>query len=38
VLDRGKIVGLGPHEALMEDCPVYADIVRSQQGVAEDAA
>lgn len=38
VLDRGKIVGFGPHEALMQDCPVYADIVRSQQGVAEDAA
>ena len=38
VLDRGKIVGFGPHEALMEDCPVYADIVRSQQGVAEVAA
>lgn len=38
VLDRGKIVGLGPHEALLEDCPVYADIVRSQQGMAEDAA
>lgn len=38
VLDRGKIVGFGPHEALMEACPVYADIVRSQQGVAEDAA
>lgn len=38
VLDRGKIVGYGPHEALVEDCPIYADIVRSQQGVAEDAA
>jgi len=38
VLDCGKIVGLGPHEVLIEDCPVYADIVRSQQGVAEAAA
>lgn len=38
VLDRGKIVGLGPHEALLATCPVYADIVRSQQGVTEDAA
>lgn len=38
VLDRGKIVGYGPHEALVEDCPIYADIVRSQQAVAEDAA
>ena len=38
VLDHGKIVGLGPHEVLLEACPVYADIVRSQQGVAEVAA
>jgi ATP-binding cassette, subfamily B, multidrug efflux pump len=38
VLDRGKIVGLGPHEALIEACPIYADIVRSQQDVAESAA
>jgi ATP-binding cassette subfamily B protein len=38
VLDRGKIVGLGPHEALLATCPVYADIVRSQQAVAEDVA
>lgn len=38
VLDRGKIVGLGSHEALLADCQVYADIVRSQQGVAEGAA
>jgi ATP-binding cassette, subfamily B, multidrug efflux pump len=38
VLDRGKVVGLGSHEALLDACPVYADIVRSQQGVAELAA
>jgi ATP-binding cassette, subfamily B, multidrug efflux pump len=38
VLDRGKTVGFGPHAALIEDCPVYADIVRSQRAVAEDAA
>lgn len=38
VLDHGRIVGYGPHEALVEGCPIYADIVRSQQGVAEDAA
>lgn len=37
VLDRGKIVGSGPHAALVEDCPIYADIVRSQQSVAEAA-
>lgn len=38
VLDRGRIVGMGPHEALMESCPVYADIVHSQERPAEDAA
>lgn len=38
VLDRGTVVGSGPHKALVEDCPIYADIVRSQLGVAEDAA
>ncbi|MDR3476378.1 MAG: ABC transporter ATP-binding protein, partial [Devosia sp.] len=38
VLDRGKIAGYGSHEALVQDCPIYADIVRSQQGVTEDAA
>ncbi|WP_370678143.1 ABC transporter ATP-binding protein [Pleomorphomonas sp. PLEO] len=38
VLDRGKTVGFGPHAALIEDCAVYADIVRSQRAVAEDAA
>lgn len=38
VLDRGKVVGQGAHAALLEDCPVYADIVRSQQGLAEGSA
>lgn len=38
VLDLGRIVGLGPHETLMQDCPVYADIVLTQQGMAEDEA
>jgi len=38
VLDRGKTVGFGPHAALIEDCPVYADIVRSQRAAAEGAA
>ncbi|MDO9607921.1 MAG: ABC transporter ATP-binding protein [Brevundimonas sp.] len=38
VLDRGKIAGYATHEALVRDCPIYADIVRSQQGVTEDAA
>lgn len=38
VLDRGKTIGFGPHETLMEDCQVYADIVRSQQSLTGDAA
>lgn len=38
VLDLGRIVGLGAHAALLADCPIYADIVRTQQGLAEDAA
>lgn len=30
VLDDGKIAGLGTHSRLLEHCPVYKDIVRSQ--------
>lgn len=30
VLDEGKIVGIGKHEALMESCPVYKQIAASQ--------
>lgn len=30
VLDEGRQVGLGTHEALMASCPVYQEIVRSQ--------
>lgn len=30
VLDEGKLVGIGRHEALMETCPVYQDIYDSQ--------
>lgn len=30
VLDDGKIAGLGTHSWLLEHCPVYKDIVRSQ--------
>ena len=32
VLDRGKIVGQGSHEELMETCDVYKDIYHSQLG------
>lgn len=32
VLDDGKAVGLGSHEALLESCPVYREIYESQYG------
>ena len=37
VLDKGRVVGLGAHEELMEDCPTYQEIVLSQIS-AEEAA
>ena len=30
VLDDGKVVGQGTHEELLKNCPVYADIAKSQ--------
>ena len=30
VLDNGRVVGMGSHAGLMENCPVYRDIARSQ--------
>lgn len=30
VLDDGRVVGLGTHASLLEDCPTYQEIVRSQ--------
>lgn len=30
VLDKGKVVGRGTHRQLLEDCPVYLDMARSQ--------
>ena len=30
VLDEGKIVGKGTHKELLENCPVYQQIARSQ--------
>ena len=30
VLDEGRIVGIGRHEELIENCPVYRQIARSQ--------
>ncbi|MBU2959191.1 ABC transporter ATP-binding protein [Paracoccus sp. 1_MG-2023] len=38
VIDKGRMVGLAPHEALMQTCPVYAETVRSQLGSRGDAA
>ena len=32
VLDQGAAVGLGTHDALMRDCPLYAQISRIQTG------
>jgi ATP-binding cassette, subfamily B, multidrug efflux pump len=37
VLDRGTIVGVGPHDELLETCETYREIVDSQLG-AEEAA
>lgn len=36
VLDRGRIVGRGTHDQLMEDCPTYQEIVQSQGGQGPD--
>lgn len=35
VLDRGRIVGLGRHHDLVDTCPTYAEIVRSQFAIEE---
>ena len=32
VLEKGRMAGLGSHEALMRDCPLYAQIARIQTG------
>ncbi|WP_132012593.1 ABC transporter ATP-binding protein [Hydrogenispora ethanolica] len=32
VLDNGVVAGMGSHEQLLESCPVYQDIYRSQLG------
>jgi ATP-binding cassette, subfamily B, multidrug efflux pump len=37
VLDEGRVVGVGSHTELLEECPTYAEIVASQLG-AEAAA
>ena len=30
VMDDGAAVGIGTHDELLESCPIYADICRSQ--------
>jgi ATP-binding cassette, subfamily B, multidrug efflux pump len=37
VLDKGRLVGLGRHDELLDTCPTYAEIVESQLS-AEEAA
>lgn len=36
VLDEGRIVGQGTHRELMENCPTYQEIVRSQQSESDE--
>lgn len=38
VIEKGRVVGLGPHDRLLQACPVYAETVRSQTRPGEDAA
>ena len=35
VLDEGKIAGIGSHEELLQSCPAYQEIARSQLSEAE---
>ncbi len=35
VMERGEAVGLGTHEELMQNCPVYREIATSQLSAAE---
>ena len=32
VLDDGRMVGLGAHEDLLQNCPIYREIYESQYG------
>ena len=38
VLDEGKMVGMGTHRELMQPCPVYQEIARSQLSLEEHGA
>ncbi len=35
VLDEGKIVGCGTHESLIQNCPIYQEIAKSQLSESE---
>ena len=37
VLDKGRVIGEGPHQHLLTHCPAYAEIVASQSGTGEAA-
>lgn len=37
VLDDGREIGFGKHEELLENCPEYAEIARTQMGQTEQA-
>ena len=38
VLDEGRIAGMGKHKELMDNCPVYREIVLSQLSEEEVAS
>jgi len=33
VLDAGRVVGIGTHDELLDNCPTYQEIVESQLAV-----
>lgn len=35
VLEEGRVAGIGTHEQLLESCPAYQEIARSQLSEAE---
>ena len=38
VLEEGRMAGLGTHDVLLRDCPLYAQIASIQMGGDDDAA
>ena len=38
VLEEGRMAGLGTHDVLLRDCPLYAQIARIQMGGDDEAA